>query len=68
MFKDNRSIKDRLLEKGYILTSKKFGGWNNGKRLIIDKKGKKIGYLRPLEALKLIWKEITWKKKILQKQ
>lgn len=51
MFKDNRSIKERLLERGYIVTSKKFGGWNNGKRLIIDKKGKKIGYLRPLEAL-----------------
>lgn len=48
----NMSIKNRLEEVGVTVTDKKFGGWNNSKRMLIDSKGKELGFYSPLDAIK----------------
>lgn len=52
--KDNteKSIKDILFDHGFIVTDKKFGGWDSGNRMISDKKGSELGFYPPLEAMK----------------
>ena len=49
---DNRSIKERLKEKGFIVTD--ITGKSLGIRKIIDFKGNDYGFLTPLECLELI--------------
>jgi len=49
-----KSITQILFENGYIVTNKKFGGWDNGKRMVTDMNGKELGFHRPLDALKLV--------------
>lgn len=44
------SVTARLREKGYIVTDRKFGGWNNGQRMIVDKNGNDVGYLTPKQC------------------
>jgi hypothetical protein len=40
----NKSIKQILTENGFIVTNKRFGGWDNTNRMITDLKGNEIGY------------------------
>lgn len=49
---DKRPIKDRLNEKGFIVTD--ITGLSLGVKKIIDIKGNDYGFLTPLESLKLI--------------
>ena len=51
-----KTIKEILLENGYIVTDKKFGGWDNGNRMITDLKGKEIGFYRPLKSIEELCK------------
>ena len=50
------SVHTRLLIKGYRVTRRKFGGWS-GKTLIVDSKGREVGYYQPLEAIAELCKE-----------
>jgi len=52
-----KSIKEILLENGYIVTDKRFGGWDRGNRMITDLNGKEIGFYRPLQAIEKLCKE-----------
>jgi len=49
---DNRPIKERLKDRGFIVTDIK--GLSLGLRKIIDINGNDYGFLTPLESLKLI--------------
>lgn len=51
---DNRPIKERLKEKGYIVTNK--AGKSLGIRMIIDNDGNEIGFLTPLECVEKLLK------------
>jgi hypothetical protein len=57
--KIDKSVKEILLENGYLVTEKCFGNWDRGRRMITDLKGKQIGFYRPLEAIQ----ELTIKNK-----
>lgn len=49
--RDNRSIHERLNAVGITVTDKKYGGWNNAKRMLVDKGGNELGFFSPLNAL-----------------
>ncbi len=51
-FDTNESVRTILLRLGFVVTQKKQGGWNNGKRMITDLLGNEVGFLSPLDALK----------------
>lgn len=46
------SVEEILKSKGITVTDKKFGGWDNGRRMLIDKNGNELGFIPPLDALK----------------
>ncbi len=52
-----KTIKEILLDNGYIVTDKKFGGWDNANRMITDLKGKEIGFYKPLKAIQELCKD-----------
>ena len=47
---DSRSIRDRLLEKGYVVTNNSYPKFRTDKRMI-TKNGEELGFYAPLEAL-----------------
>ena len=47
-----KSVREILLERGYIVTDKCLQSWQKSNRLITDLQGNEIGYFKPLEALK----------------
>lgn len=47
---DNRSIEDRLKEKGYIVTDECRPKFRTDKRMI-TKDGERLGFFTPLESL-----------------
>ena len=51
---DNRPIRKRLLEKGYLVTEKE--GKSLGIKMITDLKGNEIGFLTPLECVEKLLK------------
>ena len=56
MYTKDLSVRDRLFMRGYRVTRRKFGGWS-GKTLIVDSKGREVGYYQPLEAIAELCKE-----------
>lgn len=54
-----KTIKQILLQNGYKVTNKKFGGWDNCNRMITDLKDNEIGFYRPLKAIKELCKRKT---------
>ena len=45
------SVKDILLKNGFIVTDKKFGGWDRTNRMITDLDGNEKGFYHVLNVL-----------------
>lgn len=46
---------DKRMElNGYIVTDKKWGGWDNGNRMITDSEGNEVGFMTPMECIAML--------------
>ena len=51
---DKRTIKERLLERGFAVTNK--AGKSLGVKMIVDRDGAEVGFLSPLECVSKLLK------------